>query len=201
MRALLLIIASFLIGSIPFGVIIARLRGLDIRKVGSGNIGATNVLRSMGKIPAILTLLGDLFKGTAVILFAQHLAVSPWVAGLMGLSVIAGHDFSIFQGFRGGKGVATSLGVLLAYSPVAALFTILIWLGVVFVTRYSSLGALIAFTVLPVNVFWWDYSIEKFMIAIIITALLILKHVSNIQRLARGTESKIGAKRFAMGGD
>lgn len=201
MRELLLVIASFLIGSIPFGAIIAGLKGIDIRKVGSGNIGATNVMRSMGKAPAVLTLLGDMLKGTVVVLLAQRLTGNSGLSGIMGLAAIIGHDFSIFQRFRGGKGVATSLGVLLAYSPITALITALLWLTVALVTRRSSLGALIAFAVLPVNIFLWDYSKEKFTLAIIISALLILKHISNIQRLIQGTEPRIGAKGCNAGND
>lgn len=194
MRELLLVIASFLIGSIPFGAIIAGIRGIDIRKVGSGNIGATNVMRSMGKAPAVLTLLGDMLKGTVVVLLALRITGNSGFSGIMGLAAILGHDFSIFQRFRGGKGVATSLGVFLAYSPITALITALLWLTTVLITRRSSLGALIAFTFLPVNMYLWDYSREKLALAILITALLILKHISNIQRLIQGTEPRIGEK-------
>ena len=125
-----LIIVSFLTGSIPFGIIVARIKGVDLKKVGSGNIGATNVLRSMGKSPAALTLLGDILKGTLAVALGRHFGVGAWYEGLIGISAILGHNFSVFLNFRGGKGVATSLGVLLIYSPLAALCTIVIWLAV-----------------------------------------------------------------------
>lgn len=185
---------SFIIGSIPFGAVIARIRGLDIRKVGSGNIGATNVLRSMGKGYAILTLAGDILKGILAVLLGEYFMGSPDMAGVIGLSAILGHNFSVFHGFRGGKGVATSIGVLMVYSPKAALVTVILWLAVVFITKYSSLGAIISFAALPVNIFLLDYTKGKLIISVIIALLLILRHTGNIKRLINRTESRVGER-------
>lgn len=192
MKIALLIPFAFILGSIPFGIIIAKVMGIDLKKIGSGNIGATNVLRALGKGPAALTLLGDILKGTAAVAIGRYLSVGPAYEGIIGLSAILGHNFSLFLGFKGGKGVATSIGVLLIYSPQVAIFTLIIWLMVVLMTRYSSLGAIVAFGLLPVNVFLFDYSDMKLIISAMITLLILLRHIRNIERLIKGTERKIG---------
>ena len=192
-KYILLFIASFIIGSIPFGIIIAKAKGVDLKKVGSRNIGATNVLRSLGKWPAALTLLGDVLKGTAAVAIGRYFGVDPVYEGFLGLSAILGHNFSIFLGFRGGKGVATSLGVLGIYSPQTAIFTFIIWLVVVMFTKYSSLGALVSFGLLPINVLLFD-SKEKLFTAILITILIFMRHKDNIQRFIKGTERKMGQR-------
>jgi glycerol-3-phosphate acyltransferase PlsY len=190
----LLIIFGFVLGSIPFGEIVARLRGINIREVGSGNIGATNVLRSLGKVPALLTLIGDIMKGTAAVAVARYIAGDPFLEGIAGLSAITGHTFSLFLRFRGGKGVATAIGVLLLYAPAVGLATVAVWLLVVAVTRYSSLGALVSFAVLPLTMYVFDGIRVKVIIAFLIAGLLILRHAANIERLLKGTESRIGGK-------
>lgn len=194
MKIALLIPVAFILGSIPFGIIIAKVMGIDLKKIGSGNIGATNVLRALGKSPAALTLMGDILKGTAAVAIGRYLSVGPAYEGIIGLSAILGHNFSLFLGFKGGKGVATSIGVLLIYSPQVAIFTLIIWLMVVLMTRYSSLGAIVAFGLLPVNVFLVDYSEMKLIISALITLLILLRHIGNIERLIRGTERKIGER-------
>jgi glycerol-3-phosphate acyltransferase PlsY len=194
MKIILLAITAFVLGSIPFGVIIARSQGIDLRKTGSRNIGATNVLRSIGKLPAVLTLLGDILKGTAAVAIARYIGIDPGLEGVVGIAAILGHNFSLFLGFRGGKGVATSLGVLIVYAPQIALITIIIWLMTVLLTRYSSLGALVSFTLLPVNVFFFDKP-DKLPFAIIITALIIVRHIDNIRRLLQGTEQRSGERK------
>ncbi len=194
MKLFLLIILSFIVGSIPVGMIIARIKGVDLKKVGSGNIGATNVLRTMGKGSAIITLIGDITKGVIPVIAGKYFIGNIAMEGIIGLSAILGHNFSIFLGFRGGKGVATSIGVLLIYSPMAAIITIALWLITVLATRYSSLGAIISFGVLPICIYLFDYSTEKLITSIMITTLLILRHTANITRLINGTETKIGMR-------
>lgn len=189
-----LIIVSFLIGSIPTGLLIARSKGIDLRKVGSGNIGATNVLRAVGKEAALLTLLGDIAKGAVPVAIGKFLELGIFDIGILGLSAILGHNFSLFLKFKGGKGVATSIGVLLAFSPYAALLTITLWLLTARWTRYSSLSALVAFGLLPLSIYMLDYSKEKMIIGIAITVLIFIRHTANIKRLIQGTESKIGEK-------
>jgi len=191
----LLLIIAFILGSIPFGIIIAKAKGVDLKKVGSRNIGATNVLRSLGRWPAALTLLGDILKGTIAVAIGKYFGMGPLNEGLIGISAILGHNFSIFLGGKGGKGVATSLGVLLIYTPKAALITLLLWLLVVFFTKYSSLGAIVAFGLYPVNILLFDPDSKgKLTIAILITVLVLIKHRDNIQKLMKGTESKIGQR-------
>lgn len=189
-----LTIISFIIGSIPTGLLIAKAKGIDLRKVGSGNIGATNVLRAVGKEAALFTLLGDIVKGVVPVAIGKSFGFGVFDAGILGISAILGHNFSLFLKFKGGKGVATSIGVLLAFSPHAALFTITLWLLTARWTRYSSLSALIAFGLLPLSIYMLDYSNEKMIIAIAITVLIFLRHTANIKRLIQGTESKIGEK-------
>jgi glycerol-3-phosphate acyltransferase PlsY len=186
-------LAAFLIGSIPIGQIIARTRGIDLQKVGSGNIGATNVLRTTGKLPALLTLIGDYAKGMAVILLVRFFDVGIVHQGVMGIIAVLGHNFSIFLKFKGGKGVATSLGVLSIYAPLAALVTVILWLVTVALTRYSSLGAVISFCSLPFTIFLFDTK-EKLPIAIIMSIILLVRHRENMKRLIAGTEFKVGGK-------
>ncbi|MBE0425354.1 MAG: glycerol-3-phosphate 1-O-acyltransferase PlsY [Nitrospirae bacterium] len=190
---IILSIIGFILGSIPFGIIVAKLKGADLKKVGSGNIGATNVLRSIGKWPAFITLLGDILKGTLAVAIGKYSGVGVFYEGLIGISAILGHNFSIFLGFRGGKGVATSLGVLIIYTPYAALLTLIIWLVVVIMTKYSSLGALVAFSFLPLNILLFD-SKDKFFVAILMTVLIFIRHRENILRLIKGTERRIGQR-------
>jgi len=191
----ILIIFAFLLGSIPVGVIIAKMKGVDLKKVGSGNIGATNVLRSLGKWPAVLTLLGDMLKGTAAVVLGRYFEVGTLYEGLIGFSAVLGHGFSLFLGLKGGKGVATSLGVLIFYSPLTAFITFIIWLVVVLSTKYSSLGALVSFGLLPLTLKLFNSdSLAKLPVAILITVFIVIRHKNNIQRLIKGTERKIGQR-------
>lgn len=192
-KNIILLIAAFVLGSIPFGIITAKAKGIDLKKIGSGNIGATNVLRSLGKWPAVITLLGDILKGTLAVAIGKYSGVEPLYEGLIGISAILGHNFSLFLGFRGGKGVATSLGVLVIYAPLAALVTLIIWIGVVLFTKYSSLGAIVSFALLPFNVMLFNFEDKtKIFVSILISLFIILRHKDNMKRLMNGTERKIG---------
>lgn len=191
-KSILLIIIAFILGSIPFGVIVAKQKGINLKKVGSGNIGATNVLRSVDKISALLTLLGDILKGTAAVALGRYFSAGPVAEGVIGFSAILGHNFSVFLKFRGGKGVATSFGVLLIYSPKIALITFIIWLAIVLMTKYSSLGAITAFGLLPVNTFVFDYTEARMGVSIAIAVLILARHANNISRFIKGSETKIG---------
>jgi len=192
-KVILLSALSFLLGSIPTGLLVARSRGIDLRNIGSGNIGATNVLRTAGRREALLTLLGDVLKGALPVIAAGYYQTGTLYEGLIGLCAVLGHDFSVFLRFRGGKGVATSLGVLGVYSPQTGLVTIIIWLMTVILTKYSSLGALISFGLLPLSMFVFD-SPEKLIVAFFMSVLIFWKHRTNITRLINGSESKVGRK-------
>lgn len=194
MTLFLLVAGAFLVGSIPCGVLVARVKGIDLKKVGSGNIGATNVLRTTGKWPALITLAGDMLKGVIPVAVGKYVMNDIAAEGFIGLSAIVGHNFSVFLRFKGGKGVATSIGVLLVFSPKAALVTVIIWLAVILVTRYSSLGAIVSFGALPLTVYGVDYTRERLTISLIMSALLMLRHADNIKRLIQGTEPRIGKR-------
>ena len=183
---------GYLLGSIPFGLIFTRMAGLgDVRKIGSGNIGATNVLRTGRKGLAAATLLGDALKGTAAVLIAAQWG--PQFAMLAALGAFLGHLFPAWLGFKGGKGVATFIGVLIGLKPLAALVFVLIWLGVAFASKYSSLSALVASAVTPI-ILWLLGEPGMAGIAVVLVALLWWKHGQNISRLLAGTEGKIGQK-------
>jgi len=182
---------GYLCGSIPFGVILTRFSGApDVRSIGSGNIGATNVLRTGRKALAAATLLGDMLKGTFAVLiagfiFGRHAALCA------ALGAFLGHLFPLWLGFKGGKGVATYIGLLLGLAWPAALFFGAIWLAVAALTRYSSLAALTASVLTPFFLWWWGARLEAEFFALL-TVLLWIMHRANIARLARGSESKIG---------
>jgi glycerol-3-phosphate acyltransferase PlsY len=191
--ALLSLLFGYLLGSIPFGLILTRMAGLgDVRNIGSGNIGATNVLRTGNKKLAAATLLLDAFKGTAAVLIAYKLFGEE--AGILaGFAAFIGHIFPVWIGFKGGKGVATYIGILLGLMWQMAAVFVVIWLVLAFITRYSSLSALVATLVIPVAL--WLLGAEKIAAAMaVMTAISWWKHKTNIARLAAGTESKIGAK-------
>jgi acyl phosphate:glycerol-3-phosphate acyltransferase len=183
---------GYLLGSIPFGVILTRFAGLgDVRAIGSGNIGATNVLRTGRKGLAAATLLGDALKGTAAVLIAR--AWGPEAAILAALGAFLGHLFPAWLGFKGGKGVATFLGCLIGLNLWAALAFAAIWLAVAFASRYSSLSALVASAVTPV-VLWALGQRSMAGLFVALAALLWWKHRENLKRLATGAESRIGRK-------
>src|SRR5688572_28003677 len=181
---------GYLLGSIPFGLLVTRFAGTpDIRSIGSGNIGATNVLRTGRKGLAAATLLGDMLKGTAAVLVTYHFFGKD-LAVLAGLGAFVGHLFPIWLRFRGGKGVATYIGVLLAFSwPAAAVFGG-IWIAVAAITRYSSLSGLIASAAVP-PVLWVNRDYQEAQLFLLLTALLWIMHRANIGRLLAGTEGKI----------
>lgn len=183
---------GYLLGSIPFGVIITRTAGLgDLRQIGSGNIGATNVLRTGKKSLAALTLLLDALKGTAAVLLAG--VYGPEYAIAAGFGAFLGHLFPVWLGFRGGKGVATYLGILLAIAWQGALVFAIAWLGTAFITRYSSLAALVAAICVPLALFLLGY-IHPAQLFVVLSLLVFFKHRGNIARLIEGSESRIGAK-------
>lgn len=191
---LLAVAAAYLIGSIPFAILTARIFGLaDPRSYGSKNPGATNVLRSGNKLAAALTLFGDAAKGWAVVFVAEQTGQSAWLVGLTALAVFFGHLFPIFLKFKGGKGVATAAGVILALDPWLALILIVTWLLTAIIFRYSSLAAVLAAVIAPVATVL-IHGTTRGLAAVVglIAFALLCKHWPNIQRLLAGQESKIG---------
>jgi glycerol-3-phosphate acyltransferase PlsY len=185
---------GYLCGSIPFGILLTRLAGApDLRSIGSGNIGATNVLRTGNKVLAAATLAGDILKGTVAVAIA-NLLLGPNAAICAALGAFLGHLFPVWLRFRGGKGVATYIGILFGFGPwVALLAFCVIWLLTAAATRYSSLAALTASAATPVAL-WWHGNVPEAKLFVLLTALLWIMHRGNIARLIGGTESRIGSR-------
>jgi acyl phosphate:glycerol-3-phosphate acyltransferase len=187
-------IIGYVLGSIPFGIILTRLAGTeDLRTIGSGNIGATNVLRTGRKGLAAATLICDMLKGTIAVIIAGYLG-GPNAAMLAALGAFLGHLFPVWLKFNGGKGVATYIGVLLGlFWPGAVVFCVL-WLATAFTSRYSSLAALVASFITPIFLWWFGHAALASLFAVL-TLLLFYKHRENIRRLQTGTEGRIGEKK------
>ncbi|MBC2885431.1 glycerol-3-phosphate 1-O-acyltransferase PlsY [Ochrobactrum sp. CM-21-5] len=186
------LVFGYILGSIPFGLLLTRFAGLgDVRSIGSGNIGATNVLRTGNKKLAAATLIFDMLKGTAAVLIAARFGQGAAIAA--GFGAFIGHLFPVWIGFRGGKGVATYLGILIGLAWPGALVFAAAWIITALLTRYSSLSALVASVIAPIALYVrGDHSIAA--LFSILTAIVFIKHHANITRLLNGTEGKIGAK-------
>jgi glycerol-3-phosphate acyltransferase PlsY len=197
-----LVIGSYLLGSIPFGLIIARrVRGLDITEVGSGNIGAANVAREVGMVWGVATLVCDTLKGlipvtVGSLLLGGSAGLHEGLVGLVGLAALLGHQFPVYRPRKGGKGVATGLGIFLAISPISCLFSGALFLMVVAMKRYVSLGSMIAALSMPVWLFLGGHSDFLLLTSIAISLFIVFRHRDNISRLAKGSERK-----WRIGGD
>jgi glycerol-3-phosphate acyltransferase PlsY len=192
----LMAMAGYLLGAIPFGIVVSKAMGLpDPRTVGSKNVGFTNVLRVSGTKAGVLTLLGDMGKGWVMGWTAMQWLTDERFIMLVALSAILGHLFSPFLNFKGGKGVATALGAVLGLSPSIGLLLLLIWLGAVAIWRYSSGGALAAFACFPVVTIVNEQRQEFFIFSLVVSTLIWIKHKDNLVRLWKGTESKIGERK------
>ena len=189
------ILLAYLLGSISFGILVSRAFGLpDPRTVGSGNPGATNVLRSGKKLPAILTLLGDAAKGWLAVFLVQHYGLQDATICLAGLAAFIGHLYPVFSSFKGGKGVATALGVLLAFSAWLGLSVVIVWVIAFSIWRYSSLAALIAAVIAPIAA-WFLLPYKGYAVtALVLALLLVWRHKSNIEKLLKGAEAGFGKK-------
>jgi glycerol-3-phosphate acyltransferase PlsY len=189
------LVVGYLLGSIPFGIVLTKLSGgPDLRSIGSGNIGATNVLRTGNKKLAAATLLGDMLKGTAAVLIGFYLLGGPQAALVAGLGAFLGHLFPVWIGFKGGKGVATYLGVLIGLAWPVALAFAAIWLSVAKLSKYSSLAALVASVATPILLWFATGNRQAALLMAALACLLWIMHRSNIARLLSGSEGKIGQK-------
>jgi glycerol-3-phosphate acyltransferase PlsY len=198
LAAVSLVVASYVLGAVPFGLLIARLNGVDIRKVGSGNIGATNVMRSVGKPWGLATFALDALKGFVPAFVFPRFAPQAHEALPIAcaFAAILGHNFPVWLGFKGGKGVATSAGALVGLAPAAAGLGLAIWAAVFFAFRYVSLASLVAAVVIPVAG-WWMYRAQGWILPAFLTVLAVLiiaRHKANIRRLLNGTESRFTKK-------
>jgi glycerol-3-phosphate acyltransferase PlsY len=191
------IVLSYLLGSISFSVLLAKaIRGIDIRQHGSGNAGATNTLRILGKGPAVAVLLLDVIKGIAAVWIGIWLSDgSPWIAAFSGIAAIAGHNWPLYFNFRGGKGIATAIGVLVSLAFLPALYAGIIAILSIVLTRYVSLGSLIFVALTPVFILILPgYSMSIFWGSLIICLFAFWRHRTNIAKLAKGQENKLGSK-------
>lgn len=191
---LILCLVSYLIGSIPFGVVLARAQHLDIREHGSGNIGATNVARVLGKKAGLLTLIGDVLKGFIVVFGAGVLYEKPMLIALAGLMVFLGHLYSAFLKFKGGKGVATSLGLFSYIMPWATLCSVGVFSVCLWISGYVSIGSIMAAISLPLFAFFFELPPPYIYLAVIVGLLTVQRHYGNILRLIEGTEAKFFKK-------
>lgn len=192
---LIVLLVAYLIGAIPCGVLLTRFFGAgDIRAAGSGNIGATNVYRVAGKKLGLLTLFGDALKGALPVAVAKFALLLPeWGIAAVAVAAFLGHCYPVYLGFRGGKGVATALGIYLILSPWAVLIAFVLFAGILYATRYVSLGSIAAATLLPFLVLLINRSNELLAASLLISILVILRHSANIRRLLDKTESRFNA--------
>lgn len=184
---------AYLLGSIPTGLLLGKAWGIDVRNEGSGNIGATNLYRTVGRKVGIMTLIGDCLKGLLPVLLVKYYALPADYAAWVGLAAFCGHVFSVFLRFKGGKGVATALGVFLALSPLAVAIALGVFVILMFVWRYVSLGSIAAAAVMPPAVALLGGGRVLILVTLIISAVVIVKHHGNIKRLLEGTENKFKA--------
>ena len=193
MDKIILVVVAYLLGSIPFGYLIVRRKsGADIRETGSGGTGATNVSRRAGKAAGVLTLLLDAAKGRVAVLIAKSVSGDDWVIAVAAIAALVGHIFPVWLGFRGGKGVATGVGIFLVLAPIAVLLSGVVFVAIVALTRYVSLGSIIAAVLIPVFVWLQSVIVSPVLVAAVVgAALIVFAHRGNIQRLASGTESRI----------
>ena len=194
MEIVIAVLLSYLLGSVPSGLICGKLLwGVDLREHGSRNIGATNAWRTLGKGPGILVFLLDFLKGFVSVWFGIHFAGTPLAMVLCGVFAILGHSCSVFLGFKGGKGVATGLGVIAMLMPSVTLIVFLLWLGIVRMTGYVSLASCVAAVFVPVMAWCFGSPAEYISFGLLAAVLIVVRHKSNILRLMNGTESKIKA--------
>lgn len=196
------IIAAYLIGSIPTSYLVGRVRGIDVRKEGSGNVGATNALRVIGKLPALIVLIADIFKGVFAVTFLASFFYNTGIAvnynlfrTLLGLSTIAGHNWSIFLKFKGGKGVATSCGVLMVLLPAAMAVAASVFFITVWRTKYVSLGSILLSITVPIVAALSGKDFVLVMLSVTICIIICYRHKSNITRLLTGTENRISGNK------
>jgi glycerol-3-phosphate acyltransferase PlsY len=193
MEAFLMVIFAYLLGSVPTGYLLGYFAGVDVRREGSGNVGATNVARVVGKRQGIWTLLADSAKGFIPVIVALQLGLDSTKTALVGIAAFLGHLYPVFLKFRGGKGVATGFGILLGLAPWATPWLVVVFVGAVLTTRIVSFSSMIAAAAAPVVLWLLGYSRDVTVAGLFLAAMIILRHRSNIQRLLAGTEPRFDA--------
>lgn len=190
---ILLLAGAYLLGSVPTGLLLGKAYGIDVRKEGSGNIGATNLYRTVGRKVGVMTLVGDCLKGMLPVLAVKFTSLPADYAAWVGLAAFLGHVFSVFLKFRGGKGVATALGVFLAMSPLAVAVALGVFVVLMLVWRYVSLGSIAAAAVMPIAVWALNGGRVMSIVTMLIAVIVIVRHLENIRRLVAGTENRFKA--------
>jgi len=193
MLLILVLAGAYLLGSIPTGLLLGKAYGIDVRKEGSGNIGATNLYRTVGRKVGVMTLVGDCLKGMLPVLAVKYSSLPVEYAAWVGLAAFCGHVFSVFLRFRGGKGVATALGVFLALSPLAVAIAVGVFVVLMLVWRYVSLGSIAAAAVMPIAVWALGEGRVVGVVTMIVAVIVIIRHSENIKRLVAGTENRFKA--------
>jgi len=193
MLLILVLAGAYLLGSIPTGLLLGKAYGIDVRKEGSGNIGATNLYRTVGRKVGVMTLAGDCLKGMLPVLAVKYSSLPVEYAAWVGLAAFCGHVFSVFLRFRGGKGVATALGVFLALSPLAVAIAVGVFVVLMLVWRYVSLGSMAAAAVMPIAVWALGEGRVVGVVTMIVAVIVIIRHSENIKRLVAGTENRFKA--------
>ncbi len=200
---LIMVILGYFVGSIPFSYIFPALKGVDVRKIGSGNVGGTNAIRASGSAIGVLSMLADILKVFLIVVVARIMGLDNFWVYFTGISAVIGHDYPIYLKFVGGKGVASTLGFVFAVAPLMGVFFVGIWLLIIFVTKYASLASMLSFMILiltAVIIKWWDF---LFIIALL-TLLVVYRHLPNIRRLLSKSEHKmdlVKALKGLFGGD
>ena len=194
-QPILWIIFAYLLGSIPVGLVLSKLKGRDPRTTGSGNIGATNVMRTAGKTLGIITLLGDVAKGFLPVWLAARYGQPTLVVAVVGIAAFIGHIFPLYLRFKGGKGVATAVGVFLAVSPLSVLIVVVLFVVLLIIFRYVSLGSLAGTALTPIVLYLLKVSPHFITMAVIMVVLIFWKHRENIKRLWQGTENKVFSRK------
>lgn len=193
--AAVFMVIGYLIGTIPTGYLVAKARGVNIQTSGSGNIGATNVMRTLGVLPGIIVVLVDPIKGAAAVLLPTLLGAGNWVVALTGLATVLGNNFNIMLRLRGGKGIATTLGVFFVINPLVSALCVLLGVFTILLSRYVSLGSMVGLFAAPLMlVASLSYPMPDLYLAIALAALAILRHRENIRRLISGTERRLGER-------
>ncbi len=194
LMGILLVLSGYVLGAVPTGFLVGWAYGVDVRRVGSGNIGTANVMRAAGKWAAIFTLLGDMLKGLVPVVAARLVTEDEWVVAAVALAAVVGHCWPIFLRFKGGKGVATGAGTSIGLAPVVGLGLFAFWWAVVLVSRYTSLGAILVMVLSPVAFLLTGQPAPYVLYTIAGGALVLWRHRENVRALLKGTERKIGQK-------
>lgn len=191
--AAITIVVAYFLGTIPSGYLVAKVRGVNIQQVGSGNIGATNVLRALGVVPAVIVVILDPLKGALATLLPGIVGLGPWVTALAGLAAVLGNDFNVLLRMKGGKGIATSIGVFMVIDPLTTLMCLVLGVFTILLSRYVSLGSLVGMAALPLFVIvQGEYIGPRLLLAAALLGLAVYRHSSNIQRLVAGNERRLG---------